>query len=208
MSQALNRLPSSFASAADDEDGSPELSWLRRAEHLGMAVAPMAVVPVAVETEFYRLNALPRRIKALFRGVDLRDPDEEDLEDIAPAAAGLVREHALLDEVIESFYEAMVGLPHELEVRRAGSGGVMATRGRPALLALKRLWAADWTAEALTLRLAAQDGGLTPSAAPVLVHGRSGLADAGTSAAVSEALGRQLRAWTDPAGLLTRLSPA
>ncbi len=207
MIRDIGGLPASFTSAAAEQDGQTELSLLQRAEQQGVAVAPMAVVPVSVEAEFYRLNDLPRRLLSLFHGVDLRDPDEEDLEDLAPTAGGLVREHALLDEVIESFYEAMVGLPHDLEVRRVGASGIMASRGRPALLALKRLWAADWTAEALAMRLGA-GGGLAPVAAPVLIHGAAARPDEAASAAVSQALGLPLKAWTDAAGLLTRLSPA
>jgi hypothetical protein len=190
----------SFADAALHD---PELAALQRAAQAGLELTPLVVVPRRVETDYYRLNNLPERLVALFRGVDLLDPDEDDLEEIAPAAQQLVASHALLEEVVEALYGALRGLAQEVVVRRAGAGGERVSTGRPALLALKRVWCADWGADALAERLLS-GGGLAPEARPVLLH---------------EPPERQLdplpeplaagsdAAWVDAAGRLARLSP-
>jgi hypothetical protein len=64
-----------------------------------------------------------------------------------PTAAAWVRGHALLDAVVDTFYDALVGLPPNVMVRRPGALGSVAARGRPALLAVKRVWADDWRLE-------------------------------------------------------------
>jgi hypothetical protein len=181
----------------------PELVALQRAAEAGLELTPLVVVPRRVETDYYRLNNLPDRLVALFRGVDLSDPDEDDLEEIAPEAQRLVASHALLEEVVEALYAALGGLAQEVVVRRAGAEGERVATGRPALLALKRVWCADWGADALAERLLS-GAGLAPEARPVLLH---------------EPTERQLdplpaslapdsdAAWVDAAGRLTRLSP-
>ncbi|MDF1523909.1 MAG: hypothetical protein P1P87_13975, partial [Trueperaceae bacterium] len=122
-----------------DPDAQPasefELAWLRRAEAQGVPVAPMAVVAAAVEGDFYRLAGLEARVAARFADVDPVDPDEDDLEDLAPEVARWVLDAALLVEVVEGFYEALSGLPSRVVVRRPGSEGRVSIRGRPALVA-------------------------------------------------------------------------
>jgi hypothetical protein len=196
-------LPTSFEAMPHPSEGDDELAWLWRARAAGVEIAPMAVVPPEVETTFYRLNNLPARIRRLFVGVDLADPDEDDLEDLAPEAEALVLGHALLEEVVEAFYAATDGLARTLTVRRTGSEGRGAPRGRPALLALKRCWADDWLPGSLLERL--QRGwGLAPRPRAVLVH----------DAAVRETVLAEdhgagsggARAWIDVSGRVARLA--
>lgn len=191
-----------LAASVGPDDGE-ELTWLLRAARAGVALTPMVVVPVAVEARFYALNNLPERLQRLFDGVDLDDPDEDDLEELAPEAGALVLAHALLDEEIERLYDAFATLPEAVQVRRAGSDGRTARRGRPALLALKRLWAEAWTVERIAARLRAGQG-LAPEPAAVLVH------DAALERAREHVpfgpAGRALDVWHDAAGRVARLA--
>ena len=187
---------------AFEPDEHSEIAWLMRAERAGVPVAPMVVVPTDVETAFYGLNNLPEQLRRLFDGVVGIDPDEDDLEEIAPHARELVRGRALLDEVIERLYEAFATLPEQVVVRRAGADGVATSRGRDALLALKRLWADDWEVDAIATRLRAGHG-LAPRGQTVLIHdalltrSREPLGFGPAGAAVD--------AWSDRAGRLARL---
>jgi hypothetical protein len=185
------------------EEGS-ELAWLHRAEAHGVPVAPMAVVPPQVEADFYRWNNLPERIDALLADLDPEDPDEDDLEDLLPTIASWVRDHALLDAVVDTFYGALGGLPSRLVVRRPGAPGSEALRGRPALIAVKRLWAEDWLL-APTLARARGGGGWLPVPRPVLIHAADLRADPAVAVAAVRALGRPVAAWSDPEGRLARL---
>jgi hypothetical protein len=185
-------------------DEAPELAWLRRAEAHGVPVTPMAVVPAQVEADFYRWNNLPERIEALLAGLDPRDPDEDDLEDLLPTVADWVRDHALLDAVVDTFYDALAGLPSRLTVRRPGAPGTPAIRGRPALIAVKRVWAEDWLL-APSLARAHGGRGWLPAPRPVLIHAAGVRPDPAVAAAAARALGRPIRAWSDPEGRLARL---
>lgn len=186
-------------------DAAPELAWLRRAQELGVPIAPMAIVTEAVERDFYRLAQLEPRVLGHFANVDPRDPDEDDLEDLVPDVAAWVLDAALLVEVVEGFYEAQAGLSPRVRVRRAGAEGVVAVRGRPALVAVKRTWAAAWTPTAVAARLAA-GGAWMPRPAPVLVHDADLRPDADAASAASAALGREVDAWSDARGRLARLA--
>ena len=137
---------------------SPDLQYLESAalktlQLGGVVVAPIAVVPAAVEERFYRLNNLVPQLEALFHGVDPTNPDEDDLEEFAPAALALFKNHFLLDEFIDLFYDVLAALPQSLRVRRPGEVGLQRVRGHPALVALKDIWAAEWSFEALEQRL-------------------------------------------------------
>jgi len=167
----------------------------------------MAVVPAQVEADFYRWNNLPQRIASLLADLDPVDPDEDDVEELLPTAAGWIRGHALLDAVVDTFYEALGGLPARLTVRRPGQPGVPAVRGRPALLAVKRVWAADWLLAPTMTRLRAGAGWL-PAPRPVLLHAEGLRADPAVAAAASAALGRPVAAWSDAEGRLARLELA
>lgn len=185
-----------------EPDEQSELAWLLRAERAGVPVAPMVVVPADVEAGFYALNNLPEQLRRMFQDVASDDPDEDDLEDVAPLARELVLGRALLDEVIERLYDASTALPERVLVRRAGADGAPTWRGRDALLALKRLWAADWEVEAIAERLRAGHG-LAPRNRSVLIHdalltrSREPLGFGPAGAAVD--------AWSDGEGRLARL---
>ncbi len=146
--------------------GRAEVDALRAAS---APLAPRVWVPASVEAAFYRLNQLPPRLDALFAGVAGPDPDEDDVEDLAPEARALIAEHALMDLFVEAFYEALAPLPARVRVRRLGAAGRVAPRGRPALLALRAAWADDFGDEAILRRLRA-GGALTPPPRPTVVH--------------------------------------
>jgi hypothetical protein len=183
----------------------PEVDRLRHLAALGIAITPMAVVPARVEADFYRWNHLRARVDDLFGGVDPRDPDEDDLDDLAPVAASWVQGHALLDEVIDDLYAVLGALPERLTVRRPDAGGVVAGRGRAALLAVKRVWTAEWEPQRLAERAARGEGWL-PVPRPVLVHDADVVPDERLASAATAALGRPLLAWSDAAGRVARLS--
>lgn len=182
-----------------------ELGWLLGAQAAGVPVAPMAVVPARTEDDFYRWNALPARIVDLFADLDPADPDEDDVEDLLPTAIAWVGGHALLDAVVDAFYDALTGLPARVTVRRPGEAGLVALRGRPALLALKRVWADAWRRDAV-LHAARTGGGWRPPARPVLVHAADMRADEELARAAGAALGRRVHAWCDDEGRLVRLA--
>jgi hypothetical protein len=131
-----------------------ELGALATLEAAGLAVAPTRVVPAEEEERFYRLNNLPERLNELFGDLELDDPDEDEVEEVAPEAERLIKTHYLLDEFIDLFYGALEEMPSRVVLRRpAQAQGFEAGKGRPALLALKNLWAAEWRFEALMARL-------------------------------------------------------
>lgn len=146
-----------------------ELAALVSLARADLPVATVVVVPAAVEERFYRLNNLPHRLNEIFASVDLRDPDEDDVEEAAPDAQALVGQHYLLDEFIDAFYGALRALPAMVEVRRPEQGGESVPRGRPALLALKRAYQRDWSFDAVWRRLES-GADIALEARPVLVH--------------------------------------
>ena len=196
-----------FPGSANNADDATELAWLRRAEAHGVPITPMAVVPAQVEADFYRWNNLPARLVALFADLDGVDPDEDDLDELLPTAAALVRGHALLDAVVDTFYDALVGLPPNVTVRRPGAPGSVAARGRPTLIAVKRVWADDWLLEP-TLGRVIRGRGWLPTPREVLVHAADVHPDPVVSSAASDAIGRPVRAWSDREGRLARLGLA
>lgn len=170
-------------------------------------LAPRVWIPAEAEEAFYRLNHLPPRLAALFVDVASTDPDEDDIEEIAPLARALVTSHVLLDTWVDAFYEAARTLGERLEVRRPGAGGPRASRGRPALLALRAVWAEAWSDEAVTARLRAT-GSVALDARPAIVHAAGDVpASATLAATVAETLGgpREVRALPD--GRVTRVAP-
>lgn len=200
----LDRPP--FGSAGEPATG--ELSQLERLSAAGLPLAPIVALPAAIEEDFYRLNNLPARIARLFDTVSLHDPDEDDIEEIAPQIRSLLRSHYLLDEVIDAFYEATAALGARLRVRRPGHSGAVATAGRPALLAVKRIWEADWEEEALLARLRGGDG-LTPQVRPLLIHSvDEPLSSADLTARIRGVLGGSVDPFGLPDGRLTRIAGA
>lgn len=205
--QILTQLEPQHAALQD-----PEIAALHRLHEAGMAVADMVVVPAAAEERFYRLNNLAQQLLDLFAGVDPSDPDEDDIEERAPEAQKLIRNHYLLDEFIDLFYDRLRALPSQVEVRYssfagiqsgsaqsdgAQSGGVQsgqrATRGRPALLAVKTLWADAWSFDSLMARLE-QDATLAPQAQAIIITGSGRqAATAEVNARASHILGHDVR---------------
>ena len=170
-------------------------------------LAPRVWIPATAEEAFYRLNHLPPRLAELFRDVASTDPDEDDIEEIAPHARALVTSHVLLDTWVDAFYEATRPLGERLEVRRPGAAGPRASRGRPALLALRAVWAEAWSDEAVTARLRAT-GTVALEARPAIVHAAGDVpASPALAEAVAEALCGPREVWALPDGRVTRLAP-
>ena len=204
MSVSLISLTDPAAAA----DTSPELAALAQLAAAGVRLAPLRVVPSTAEETFYRLNNLPAQLSALFAGLDLSDPDEDDLEELAPAAQALLRQHFLLDEFVDLFYTGLAGLPARLRVRRPNTlkiegrtvvEGRVVTKGRPALLALKDTWADDWSFDALwtrTTRLGTVALGARPVILAPPTQTDAGDAEAGSA---SQLLQQRVRLLHDPA---------
>lgn len=170
-------------------------------------LAPRVWIPAAAEEAFYRLNHLPPRLAALFDEVASTDPDEDDIEEIAPHARAMLTSHVLLDDWVDAFYDATRKLPDRLDVRRPGAAGRTASRGRPALLALRAVWAEAWSDEAVTARLRST-GSVALEARPTIVHAAGDVpAEPELARHVADALGapREVRAL--PGGQVTRVAP-
>lgn len=173
-----------------------------------LPLAPRVWIPAEAEEAFYRLNHLPPRLAALFASVASHDPDEDDVEELAPAARALLSGHALLDAWVDAFYERTSELGERLRVRRPGAAGRTAAAGRPALLALRRTWAEAWTDEAVLARLRAR-GSVALDAAPTLVQAADDVpAPPELAARVADILGGPRAAFCLPDGRLTRLGSA
>ena len=139
---------------------------LRQRLAAGEDLPPAWVVPAWVEEEFYRLNNLRFQIERLFAGVWGVRVDEEALARAADAARELVRGSYLVAERAEAFTAALP--PRGPFVLRRPEGGAEETAPAPleALWALKRLWAARWSLDAVIER----GPGGWPEPAPVLVE--------------------------------------
>lgn len=186
--------------------GEEELDELARLHASGLAVAEVMLVPPESQENFYRYGNLVRLLSDIFQGVDPADPDEDDLEERAPEAMSLITGSYLLDEVIDSFYDTVAYLPEHRRVRRPGQAGLEASGQRASLLAVKRLWAADWSFEALAARLASS-ASFTLEARPILVHAADAPAsDRNLLEAVTEALGHPARVYVTEDGAITRLA--
>lgn len=191
---------------AEGARGEEELELLAKLHAAGLAVAPIMLVPPESQESFYRYGNLVRLLSDVFEGVDPADPDEDDLEERAPEAMALITGSYLLDEVIDGFYETVARLPELRRVRRPGQSGLEARGQRASLLAVKRLWADDWSFEVLAERLA-DTASFRLEARPLLVHA----ADAPTSdrtllRAVADTLARPSAVYVAADGAITRLA--
>ena len=159
----------------------------REAARLGAhtdLVAPGFVLNAAFEENFYLTNNLPEQLRAVFAPVNPRRVDEDALEVLAERAERLVRASYLLDDSVQLFYRALSNaglLGAEVHVRRDGETRAEVAwatpPGQDVLVALKRLWAADWTFDAVLERLDTA-GTIALEARPTLVFaGRSGRGD-------------------------------
>jgi len=164
------------------------------------------VVPAAFEERYYRFANLPTLLRSLFADLDPTDPDEDVVEEASEAAMRVFGQNFLLDEAIDAFYAGLETMPSRLAVRRPGSASKrVAQRGRPALLALKRVYQDDWSLGAVMDRLASS-ASLALDARPVLVHDADERVDAAASARASELLGRSVTLSLDVHGAVTRIS--
>ena len=203
VSAAQTYHPYRFSGTAS-EPGS-ELTFLSQLAQSGFRTAPIVVVPAALEEHFYRLNNLPAQLAVIFKNLDLADPDEDDIEDMAPQARALLKKHYLLDEVIDVFYREIEALPRKVQVRRMAADGYTATRGRPALMKLKQLWTDDWSFDAVLDRLdAKQTFGL--EARPILLHAAGDeAASSERNQKASDVLSRNVILWEHPEFGVTRV---
>ena len=196
-----------FLCSFQEAVGQPDAEVGLEAKALGRLeaslVGPGFVFTARAEEQFYLSNNLPEQLRAVFRGINPRRLDEDALDDACARAARLVTTSYLLEDFISQAYLALANAgvaaadapDAPLHVRREGSGPLEAERGRRgALLALKRLWAADWAFDAVLSRLDAT-GSVGQDARPALVFaGGRGDPDAALSARASHALGRGVAA--------------
>ncbi len=162
------------------------------------------VLESAFEEGFYRRANLPEQLGKLFAPINPRRIDEDILEDLCQRASALVRTSALMDDSVQLLLLAVknAGLAQgEFHLRRPAQrrseGGQARPPGNEVLFALKRLWADDWTFDAVLSRLDAA-GSIALEARPVLIFaGPPGQPDPETA----EALG-SFEAWRSPAGLV------
>ncbi|AWN22376.1 hypothetical protein DKM44_03270 [Deinococcus irradiatisoli] len=162
------------------------------------------VLEAAFEEGFYRRANLPEQLGKLFVPINPRRIDEDLLEDLCAKATGLVRTSALMDDSVQLLLRAVhnAGLSSgEFHLRRPAErrseGGVARPPGNEVLFALKRLWASDWTFEAVLARLDTQ-GSIALEARSVLIFaGPPGQPDP----ALAERLGA-FEAWRNPLGLV------
>ncbi len=182
-----------------------ETSWLGKLASEGLKVAPLVVVPASAESEFYRSNNLPSQLAQLFAEVEGHDPDEDELEELAPQARQLVKGHFLLEEFIDTFYQTTGRLDSPVTVRRPGQRGQDSPGGRSALMALKDVWAQPWSVEALLQRLRVT-GSVALEAQPVLVSpATSRRPAADLDARVSAILNHPIHSFIDMRHRITRL---
>jgi hypothetical protein len=175
------------------------------AQHLGR-LEPNLIAPGFVwfthgEEQFYLSNNLPEQLREVFKTFNPRRLDEDALEVACERAQKLVRESYLLEDFVAQSYTALknAGIEGSLHVRREFVGGFSAALEtgqdrRGALLALKRVWAQDWSFEAVLERLDAS-GQIGVDARPSLIFaGPGGTVDAERSSQVSKTLGRKVQA--------------
>jgi hypothetical protein len=169
-----------------------EVQYLKRLSDASVRVAPLLVVPASLEEYFYRLNNLPAQLNTIFAKINLKNPDEDDVEDAVPQAQALFKRHYLLDETIDMFYEQLEFLPERVTVRRAGQEGKTVLKGRPALMALKEVWMEDWSFETVLERIE-RTKGIGLEARPTLIGTEStGKADPNVLNQVKNVLGQEV----------------
>ncbi len=183
-----------------------ELTTVARLLELDFAWHGLAL-PASFEASFYRLNNLPHQLRALYRGLDFSDPDEDIVEEAEPAAVSLVAQSYLLDENVDLLYDSLTWSSPTI-VRRPGveRGREVAGR-RGALLAVKHVYQDDWTVDAVMARLALY-GELGLEARPVLITPGPERPDPDLTGRASLALGQPVAVFVGPSGALTRVAPA
>lgn len=147
-----------------------------------LQLAPyVAEIPAAMliaadyEENFYRFGNLPEQLGRLFVPINPQRIDEDQLEDLCEQAQHLLRTSYLTDDAVQIFYRALgnAGLSSGMvHLRRPDAlyaeTAQVTPPGTAALHALKRLWAQDWTFEAVLERLDTH-GNVGLEARPTLV---------------------------------------
>ena len=159
------------------------------------------VFTARAEEAFYLSNNLPEQLRLIFAGINSRRLDEDALENACQRASRLIVESYMLEDFISQAYLALrnTGLENtSLHVRRERSSQIESGDGRrSAILALKRLWARDWSFDAVLARLDTT-GSVALEERPALVFaGRGGTPDSNLSSVASRALGLSVRAFAD-----------
>lgn len=133
------------------------------------------LIPATFEEGYYRQANLPEQLRRLFAPVNPHRIDEDALEPLIVQAQALVRTSALLDDAVQIFYRALgnAGLSHgEMHARRPGvtraQAATVTPPGTAALHAVKRLWADDWSFDAVLARLD-DTGSIALDARPTLL---------------------------------------
>lgn len=135
------------------------------------------LVPASFEEEYYVGVNLPEQLARLFAPINPNRIDEDVLEGLCDKAQELVRGSSLSDDAVQLFYRALknagldsgaieVWRPDSTEKERAAR---VMPPGTAALHALKRVWAQDWTFEAVLERLD-DTGGIGADARPTLLR--------------------------------------
>ena len=186
-----------------------EARWLGMVEAAGLVVAPGMVVHASAEESFYLSNNLPEQLRKLFAHINPRRIDEDALEDACARAESMVTGSVLLEDFTSLVGIALTNLRAmgELHMRRPGETASERGTGRPgALVALKRLWARDWSFDAVLQRIE-EGGSVGMDARPTLLFtGPLGGEDPDASARAAGLLGRPVTALT-AGGLLNGLLP-
>lgn len=169
------------------------------------ALVPAAfVIPPDYEEGYYRQNNLPEQLGRLFAPIRPQRIDEDALEPLCERAQRLVQGYALLDDSVQQLYLALANAElssGEVHLRRPGERRSERARPRPpgaeVLHALKRLWAADWSFEAVLERLETQGSPGLEARPVLLLRGKPGLPDPRLASELSVG-----RAWGNSAGLV------
>jgi len=139
------------------------------------AAAPGFVLGAQFEEDFYRTNNLPEQLRTLFHPINPNRIDEDALEVLCARAESLVRSSYLLDDAVQLFYRALAstrltqGTAHVRRDAGAHTHVVTVTPpGQQVLVAVKKLWAHDWTFDAVLERLDTT-GSVALEARPILV---------------------------------------
>jgi hypothetical protein len=114
------------------------------------------VFTARAEEQFYVSNNLPENMLEIFKPINPRRLDEDLLETCCKRAQRKLIESSLLEDFIAQAYTAFENakLPEALELRRPQSKTLESAMGRrDMLLALKRVWASDWSFDAVLQRL-------------------------------------------------------
>jgi hypothetical protein len=159
------------------------------------------VFTARAEEAFYLSNNLPEQLRLIFAGLNPRRLDEDALENACRRATRLIVESYMLEDFISQAYLALGNTNLEntsLHVRREHSSQIESGDGRRgAILALKRLWARDWSFDAVLARLDTA-GSVALEQRPALVFaGSGGTPNPNLSSPVSRALGVSVRVLAD-----------